>query len=82
MMNLLKGMKSQLTELGVELLIRILDGQISDEAMVQAGYKSGRWVSENAKSRIGKSWNSMEDVMQDKAQCFFTGLNQGLDKDD
>ena len=68
--------------IGITLLMKMVDRAIPDDEVVAAGEKIGKIITDNAKRALGDKWNLVEDSIQEHAGLFFDGLEKGLDYDD
>ncbi len=61
---------------------QLAGGKIPDDKTYEAGVEIGKVVTDKCRVTLGKNWNRLEDVLQDKIRQFMTGFHDGLDSDD
>ena len=74
-------MKALLTNLVIMVVAWLID-QTKNEDITAAGDTVGRWLTDNAKAKIGDGWDKVEDKLQIKLAVFMGGFHAGLDYDD
>jgi len=80
--GILAGIKGSLSKVVLDVVVMVLGGQISNDALRAEGVKHGKWLTANAKDKLGNSWEGIEGLMQEKAAFYFDGVHAGLDSDD
>ncbi len=81
-LNIFDSIKGGLSTIVIDIVVKIISGQIRDDDLKAAGVEHGKWISANAKGKLGTSWEGIETVVQDKAAAYLEGLNAGLNADD
>lgn len=66
----------------VVFVAQIAAGKVKDEMLYDLGMKGGKYVTDNCRAQLGKNWNGLEDVLQDKFVVLFNGFNAGLNYDE
>ena len=74
-------MKTLLTNLAI-MVVGWLINQVKDEDVVSAGTQAGKWLTDNAREKLGDGWEKIEGKLQSKVDTFMGGLYVGLDYDD
>jgi len=74
-------MKTLLTNLAI-MVIGWLINQVKDDDVFSAGSQSGKWLTDNARDKLGDGWENIEGKLQGKVDFFMDGLDSGLDYDD
>lgn len=80
--NIFDSIKGGLTSIIIDLVVKIVSGQIHDDDLKAAGIAHGKWITTNAKAKLGASWEGIEDVIEDKSGAYLEGIFEGLDSDD
>jgi hypothetical protein len=80
--GILDSLKGSLTTVIIDIVVRVLGGQISSESIRATGVEHGKWITANAKGKLGGSWEGIESLIQEKSAYYFDGVNQGLNSDD
>lgn len=80
--GILDSIKGSLSNVVIDIVVKILGGQINNDTLRAEGVKHGKWLTSNAKGKLASSWEGIEDLMQEKAAFYFDGINEGLNSDD
>lgn len=75
-------MKSLISEIIAYVIVRLINGTISDDKVKQAGEESGKWITDNCRAKVGNSWEKVETALQEKLGAFVSGFYTGIDYDD
>lgn len=66
----------------INILVKLVGGQIPNELMVKIGTEHGKWITAHAREALGDGWENLEDEIQDKLDNYILGLDMGLNSDD
>ena len=80
--GILDSIKGSLSTIAIDIVVKILGGQINDDTLRADGIAHGKWLTANAKAKLGSSWEGIESLIQDKSALYLAGLNEGLNSDD
>lgn len=75
-------MKALISEIVAYVMVRLINGTISDDKIKSAGEEAGKWVTDNCRAKVGTAWEKVETAVQEKLGVFISGFYSGIDYDD
>ncbi len=80
--NLVDSFKTVFMSIALDIFIKVVNDQITEEMLFEVGRKGGIFVTDHARAGLGDKWDSIEEVIESKLWALQSGFESGLDHDD